>query len=431
MGQPYYDYNTDVINMSKTRSNIMNRGSGEFLAPPSLGDTIILANATFDRSSDFTIGSIKNELAINKNLEGYWPCEDGDSHWTIKIRDYSGNRRDLHTVVGVGWQDGVTGKSLWFPERSIARYAYGNAIDASAWTAFTVSFWASKTAAAAGNTRVLCFGTVNTAGINIMTISTTDHFYLSFSRAGNNEQVLDYTDGFSSTLQHYAVTYYHPTQKWIVYKNGEYISSGVLVNTPVMPNEPIVLGNLAGDLLAANTWVGNIDDVRLYSRVADSQEVRFLYNSSRSSKYNFPSYMYAPDNYSYKFTKTIAAGTEAWVVLGDTCNLKKATFINLNAIGSLIRPGKKYTAEAWLYIPSAAGITGAQISWAIKRTTTNGTVWTGDSVRAVNSYNTWQKVIVKSTMGIADSSAFVRLAAVAAVDINAYFYVKNVAVYEA
>ena len=123
---------------------------------------------------------------------------------------------------------------------------------------------------------------------------------------------------------------------------------------------------------------------------------------------------------SYKFTKTTAS--EGYIVLGDTSNLKKSHFAS-----SMLRAGHKYTAEIWIYIPTVSGITGSQISWAIKKSV--GGAWVGDSVRAANTLDAWQKVVVKSTL-TGDSSAFVRLAAVAAATTGSYFYCDDIALYE-
>jgi hypothetical protein len=53
------------------------------------------------------------------------------------------------------------------------------------------------------------------------------------------------------------------------------MASGVLTNTPVMPNNKFSIGN-ADTAAAANGWVGLIDEVRVYNAVLTAAEIAYL-----------------------------------------------------------------------------------------------------------------------------------------------------------
>ncbi len=120
--------------------------------------------------------------------------------------------------------------------------------------------------------------------------------------------------------------------------------------------------------------------------------------------------------YSYKFTKTIAAGTGA-----------ASYFHNHDAVadadmGGLVG-GCTYTMQAWVYIPTASGILGSEIF--IRMDDDTQTPQTGT---AANTYDEWQQVTLTITLGAAATGIVCFVGADSAAANNEYFYVDDIEV---
>ncbi len=203
------------------------------------------------------------------SLEAHWSFDNDSCH------DFSGNGRDLSNLTNVAFADGISGKCLSFADRSVIRAAYGAAINFSAKTALSISWWCSKTAAATVNALVFCFALSSADGVYAYCPTGTSNITLRFNRAAGIEEVT-VAAAFDATLRHYALTFDLATKAWILYRDGAPIGNGALVNTPVMPNRAFVLGNY-NTPAAASGWIGLIDEVRLYSRVLTPTEALALY----------------------------------------------------------------------------------------------------------------------------------------------------------
>jgi hypothetical protein len=197
------------------------------------------------------------------------------------LLDTSAKARHLTTFTNLAFaSDGKGGLDLSFVDRSVIREAYGNAIDLSAATSFSIAFEANMTAAAgAGNPRVLSFGVTTTDGVQLYVLNGTNTLQILESRAGGDgsDNVLN---AFDATVREYVFTWDNPTKTWAFYKDGISVGGGAKANPIVMPNRPIVLGNLNTPTTAA-TWIGLIGKVRLYSRVLTPAEALSLAQNPR------------------------------------------------------------------------------------------------------------------------------------------------------
>ena len=210
-----------------------------------------------------------NNISI-ANLEGYWSFDNDSLH------DFSGNSRDLTNLTNLAFADGISGKCLSFADRSIIRAAYGAAINFSAKTAFSVSWWCNKTAAATTNALPWCFGFSAADGVYPYCLATTSDMKIRFNRAATYEEVT-VLNAFDATLRHYVLTFDLATKAWILYRDGASFGNGALVNTPVMStNRAFVIGSYNTPVATAG-WIGLADEVRLYSRVLTPTEVLALY----------------------------------------------------------------------------------------------------------------------------------------------------------
>jgi len=117
--------------------------------------------------------------------------------------------------------------------------------------------------------------------------------------------------------------------------------------------------------------------------------------------------------YSYKFTKTIIAGTSAYASLVDSQ-------INSDLHGML--PGHTYKCSMRVYIPSASGILASEIRLAFQWY--DGT-WSVIGV-SPSIYDSWQLVELEVTLGPKATGALWNIGALNTTGINEYFYVDNI-----
>jgi hypothetical protein len=201
-------------------------------------------------------------LVSTANLEGYWPFNAGDG------KDASGHGRDLTTLLNLAFVPSVSGLGLSFADRSVARAAYGAAIDPSTWPGFSVSLWANKTApTGASYAYLIDMETYNVGGFDIFTPNGTDSIQVGFMRAGQHDATPEFANAFEAAWHQYGLTFDLASRAWIIYRDGAELpggSHGTLTNTPVLINKILTVGNLQNPA-AATTWVGGQDEVRLYS----------------------------------------------------------------------------------------------------------------------------------------------------------------------
>ena len=120
---------------------------------------------------------------------------------------------------------------------------------------------------------------------------------------------------------------------------------------------------------------------------------------------------------SYKFTKTIASGTEGLVDLQDN--------ENTTDMHGLIA-GKTYTFSAWVYIPSG-GILGSEVQL---RVFDYDAGWSSTTQTAQNNYDSWQLIRVVRTIRSSATGIIIRISAHPNADNNEYFYVDDIRVSE-
>lgn len=120
---------------------------------------------------------------------------------------------------------------------------------------------------------------------------------------------------------------------------------------------------------------------------------------------------------SYKFTKTVAAGTLARVDLNDT-------ILATDMHGFL--PGQTVTMKCWIYISSVSGILGSEV--LIRISDYQGAFET-TATYAQNIYDAWQQVTVSKTLRAACTGILLRIQADATAAINEYFNVDDIEIY--
>jgi hypothetical protein len=117
---------------------------------------------------------------------------------------------------------------------------------------------------------------------------------------------------------------------------------------------------------------------------------------------------------SYKFTKSIAAGTVANVRFHNHADATAGDMSGLVA-------GCTYRLSARIYIPAASGILGTEISIRLDDDT-QAEVTTS----CANTYDAWQLVEVTITLGAAATGIMARINAASTAELNEYFYVDEI-----
>ncbi len=120
------------------------------------------------------------------------------------------------------------------------------------------------------------------------------------------------------------------------------------------------------------------------------------------------------DTYSYKVTKTVVNGTEAYVELQDN--------INTDDMHGLVA-GHTYTFSAWLYIPTASGIALNEIylkSWDYD------SGWSGTGSSTPIAFDAWQKISVTRTLRSDATGIRLRIQIESTAEDTEYFYIDDI-----
>lgn len=118
--------------------------------------------------------------------------------------------------------------------------------------------------------------------------------------------------------------------------------------------------------------------------------------------------------YSYKYTKTVAAGTNSYVMLQDN-------ELTTDLHGAIA--GQKHTLTVRVYIPSG-GALGSECLIGLRHYV--GAAWVGATQAAANVYDQWQTVTLTVTADASATGFGVYLDLAAAAENGEVFYVDNI-----
>lgn len=145
------------------------------------------------------------------------------------------------------------------------------------------------------------------------------------------------------------------------------------------------------------------------------QTVPVLYNATWARSADFKH----GGSYSYKLTKTIAAGTAAYAMQVDDGGT--------STLNNFV-PGRSYRFGAWLYVPTASGI---QVGEVYLRTQqyANG-AWTGEPLYFSGAKDTWlyQEMIIDVDPDA--THVDIEIVVAAAASLNEYFYIDDFSLWE-
>jgi hypothetical protein len=118
--------------------------------------------------------------------------------------------------------------------------------------------------------------------------------------------------------------------------------------------------------------------------------------------------------FSYRATKTIAAGTASYVQLVDN-----NTTTDMHGLVA----GTTYTFTLKLYIPTNSGILGTEIELEIQDY--DGS-WAATTQAATNTYDAWQTVTVTRTIRSSATGTRFRISIASAAALNEYFFIDDI-----
>jgi hypothetical protein len=132
--------------------------------------------------------------------------------------------------------------------------------------------------------------------------------------------------------------------------------------------------------------------------------------------------------FSWRFTKEVPSGDSSHIIFGDTIFGDTIGTMGFNPVTrSIFKQGHNYTASIWIKCP--AGVRGDSVGLEIND-------WTnpGDSTRTrilgIDATDTWQNLVCKKQVGDSAVAAYVRLVAGDGIQIGSYFDFTDVALYE-
>jgi len=120
-------------------------------------------------------------------------------------------------------------------------------------------------------------------------------------------------------------------------------------------------------------------------------------------------------DYSYKHTKIIAAGTAGIVRLIDALSTT-----NMHGLVA----GSTYNLTTWVYIPTASGILGTEVTFQLDDH--NGVGWSSNAVVAANTYDAWQQITLPVTLRDGALGTHLSILAASAAADTEYFYVDDI-----
>lgn len=226
---------------------------------------------------DITTGANFTDIEVLFNSTGNnanpvyidWIYVGTGAYLANSLIDNSGNSNH-GTIYGATPVAGISGKALAFD--GINDRAVFEAPSFNITGDYSIAFWASQSATAGTRCLFRLGSGASLNGIYTYVSAGSSSYRLFWVRAGAQEE--GGAIAMSSALQAHSVTYVASTKTWTIYRNGIFISSGVLVNTPVPPTNVGQIGSYS----TIDPFPGIIDEFRIYNRALSASEIAGLAN---------------------------------------------------------------------------------------------------------------------------------------------------------
>lgn len=274
--------NDDYILDPSGMNNFGGQGSSANYQMVSTGGEAVVGNGaggSYKLSSGY-VGQLQQSIELNlleKGLEAYYPL---DTNTGSRIYDATANDNEGFITSSTGWTGGKIGEALDFPSSA----AYAEVPDSSQLdfsNEMTISFWVRPTQLTTAS--FISKGNPSTDVENL-------NFQIRLITAGgqirmivrdnvaNANRTITSTSNMDSLNSWYHIVGMRRGTQLVIFVNGVRESAGGAIGTNTIStnNEPLWLGGV----MTGFSFVGQMDEVKLFNRALTDEEVRNLYDAN-------------------------------------------------------------------------------------------------------------------------------------------------------
>lgn len=207
-------------------------------------------------------------IDLSDGLIAYWSFDDGSAS------DSSGNGFDGVIVGNIESVTGVEGQALRFPGGSFISVD-GDGLGVTSQSERSISLWARPESLPGDGGGLISkyhhfvvpqsnfYARLSAAGSQVVTRLT-----------GEGTNVIDAIAGELDVWQHFVFVLKDGPGNSRIYRNGTLIASGDLNYNSSVSSEPLRIGAVVG--AGDQTFIGDLDEIRVYERVLTESEIRAL-----------------------------------------------------------------------------------------------------------------------------------------------------------
>lgn len=205
---------------------------------------------------------------LSDGLIAYWSFDDGSAS------DSSGNGFHGMIVGNLESVVGVQGQAFRFPGGSFISVE-GDELGATSSTERSISLWARpESLPGDGGGLISKYHHFIVPQSNFYArLSASDNQVLT-RLTGEGTNVIDVIAGEFGIWQHFVFILKDGPGNSRIYRNGSLIASGDLNYNSVVSSEPLRIGTVVG--AGDQTFIGDLDEIRIYDHVLTESEIRFL-----------------------------------------------------------------------------------------------------------------------------------------------------------
>lgn len=221
-------------------------------------------------------------LNLDNGLVGYWPMDEGLGSLITRDDSGHGNTGTLRFIGNSNWKTGVSGKCIEFD--GVQEY-----INCENNNSLNIS----------GNISISCwvYVDIGTTGVKLIVVKNNSLWQdMSYGLIWNSNKIIfglngDWRGSSASNSvipgcwNHIVVVYNQTDVKY--YVNGVLSGTPYLYSTPIIQNtHNVVIGKLNPDV---DFWNGKLDEIRIYKRDININEIKYLYNNPSGTNKNIVS----------------------------------------------------------------------------------------------------------------------------------------------
>jgi len=268
---------------------------------PAGGTTHIYISVNPDRTEDAS-SALETFIRVIPNLEACWHLDEGTG---TTAYDTSGNGNNGIINGGAAWTDGKFKKALHF-DGTDDYIDCGNDASLNPTNAITVIAWAKQDASTSDNYRDIIakwrYGDQSNQSYLLSSLNNKVSFWVY---TDEQQSITSTTNIYDGEWHHIAGTFDGSTQK--IYIDGTQENSASVSGTiQSTPNEPTYIGWRYNGM-DTNHFPGYIDEILIFNRALNNDEITDIYNNYAYTTLNYPSYVfvrkYATDEPSISYQK--------------------------------------------------------------------------------------------------------------------------------